>query len=178
MGGVISALLLAMVLASECIAVRWDIFTPLFWFMTGVWALPQLSRLRSWFWPVLFVLLSVLQLSVAEWAFGTYFSIPITCLGIVTAWNVYDRIAGKNFSLHAHRWLSLACKFTFFIYLFHEPTLNIIRKALIVPLGRSSVGFAVNYLISPWIFVVAFIALGCILKRFFPKIYGICVGGR
>lgn len=62
--------------------------------------------------------------------------------------------------------------------LFHEPTLNIIRKLLIIILGHSSIGFAVNYLISPWIFTLLFIIIGFYFKKKLPKLYSICVGGR
>lgn len=48
---------------------------------------------------------------------------------------------------------------------FHEPTLNIIRKLLIIILGHSSIGFAVNYLISPWIFTLLFIIIGFYFKK-------------
>ena len=51
----------------------------------------------------------------------------------------------KTFSLNKHHYIAIACSFTFFIYLFHEPTLNIVRKLLIVILGRTSLGFAINY---------------------------------
>ena len=71
-----------------------------------------------------------------------------------------------------------ASSFTFFIYLFHEPTLNIVRKLLIFPLGTSSLGFAINYLISPWVFAMLFIGLGWLLRKYMPKVYGVCVGGR
>ena len=64
-----------------------------------------------------------------------------------------------------------ACGFTFFIYLFHEPTLNIIRKILIIPFHHSSFGFAFSYLASPWIFAVIWIIIGIGFKRIMPHIY-------
>ena len=51
-------------------------------------------------------------------------------------------------------------------------------KLLIIILGHSSIGFAVNYLISPWIFTLLFIIIGFYFKKNLPKLYSICVGGR
>lgn len=107
-----------------------------------------------------------------------YFQIPIIALGVISIWNIYNRLVTNSFILKKHKWLYIACQFTFFIYLFHEPTLNIIRKLLIIILGHSSIGFAVNYLISPWIFTLLFIIIGFYFKKNLPKLYSICVGGR
>ena len=107
-----------------------------------------------------------------------YLNVLSISIGILAVWSVYDLVLKKNFVLKQHRWLAMASSFTFFIYLFHEPTLNIIRKLLIFPLGTSSLGFAVNYLISPWVFALLFIGLGWLLRNYCPKLYGVCVGGR
>ena len=79
-----------------------------------------------------------------------WLNIPITALGVIGLWNLYGSLVGVNFKLKEHSLLKIVCGFTFFIYLFHEPTLNIVRKLLVVILGNSSFGFAVAYLLSPW----------------------------
>jgi hypothetical protein len=90
----------------------------------------------------------------------------------------YDYFVNKSFVLKNHYNLSTVCSFTFFIYLFHEPTLNVVRKLLILVLGRSSLGFAVNYMLSPWIFAILFILLGLFCRKYIPRLYSICVGDR
>lgn len=45
-------------------------------------------------------------------------------------------------------------------------------------MGRSSFAFAVNYLVSPWLNAALFILIGLALKRYLPRVYGVCVGGR
>ena len=66
----------------------------------------------------------------------------------------------------------------FALYLFHEPTLNIVRKLIALPFHHSSFGYAVSYLASPWVFAMVWIIVGMAFKRALPKVYGICVGGR
>lgn len=127
--------------------------------------------------PVLFVLLSILELVLPDLPWE-YFRIPIIALGIISVWNLYNRSVAPSFELKRHKWLCIACQFTFFIYLFHEPTLNIVRKLLILVLGDTSIGFTLNYLISPWIFASLFIIVGYYFKKFLPHIYAVCVGGR
>ena len=104
--------------------------------------------------------------------------IPIILLGIVGAWGLYDAVVGKDFNLSKHRWLTTACQFTFFIYLFHEPTLNIVRKLIVVVLGKNELGYLTSYLISPWIFTVCAVFIGSLFRKYLPKVYNLCTGGR
>ena len=131
-------------------------FLPLsgmFWFMFGYCFLDKLSNLKSIFIPVIFTVLCITEI-------------------------LYDKFCPKDFEIKKHNVLMKACGFTFFIYLFHEPTLNIIRKILIIPFHHSSFGFAFSYLASPWIFAVIWIIIGIGFKRIMPHIYSICLGGR
>lgn len=149
----------------------------MFWFMAGDAWIERLSKLNSWVWPIAYVCLSAIEM-VYPTGIYVYFRIPFTFIGIIAIWGLYDRIAGERFSLKEHSTLTIACSYTFFIYLFHEPTLNIVRKLLVLPLGHSSFGFAVNYLLSPWIFALIFIGIGYVFRRYLPKTYSLCTGGR
>lgn len=126
---------------------------------------------------IAFLLISVIELITPN-PIWSYFQIPIIALGIISIWNLYNKLVTKSFILEKYKLLYIACQFTFFIYLFHEPTLNIVRKLLIIILGHSSMGFAVNYLVSPWIFALTFITIGFYFKKYLPGLYSICVGGR
>ena len=83
-----------------------------------------------------------------------------------------------NFNLSQDQWLATACQSTFFIYLFHEPTLNIVRKLIVVIIGKNAIGYLVSYLLSPWIFIIVSIPVAAFLKRHFVSIYKVCVGYR
>lgn len=126
----------------------------------------------------LFLVLSIVELFFPEIIDWRLMRIPIILLGIVGAWGLYDAVVGKNFSLSQHQWLATACHFTFFIYLFHEPTLNIVRKLIVVIIGKNAVGYLVSYLLSPWIFIIVSIPVAAFLKKHFVSIYKVCVGYR
>ena len=126
----------------------------------------------------LFLIISIVQLICPDLLDWNLLRIPIILLGIFGVWGLYDMVMGKNFCLSQHRWLATACQFTFFIYLFHEPTLNIVRKLIVVIIGKNTFGYLVSYLLSPWIFIIVLIPVAAFLKRHFVSIYKVCVGYR
>lgn len=126
----------------------------------------------------LFLVLSIVELFYSEMIDWRSLRIPIILLGIVGAWGLYDAVVGKDFNLSQHRWLTTACQFTFFIYIFHEPTLNIVRKLIVVVLGKNELGYLTSYLISPWIFTVCAVFIGLLFRKNLPKVYNLCTGGR
>ena len=68
--------------------------------------------------------------------------------------------------------------FTFFIFLFHEPTLTIIKKLLFRLIGNTDFSHVVVYFIAP---ILTFHAgsLGARkIKYHFPELYKIITGGR
>ncbi len=107
-----------------------------------------------------------------------FLKIPIILIGIIALWGIYDLVVSKEFTLSKHAWLGTACQFTFFIYLFHEPTLNIVRKLIVAILGKNEFGYLTSYLVSPWLFTVCAVLLGLLFRKYFPKVYNICTGGR
>jgi hypothetical protein len=129
---------------------------------------------------LLFIISSIWLLFFSEWNIGFYLisKIVVILLGLLGFWNLYDKIIPKSFKLDKHRWLQTICSFTFFIYLFHEPTLNIVKKVLIFVLGRSEISYLFTYLVSPWVMAFLLIAAGMILKRYISAVYWIMVGGR
>lgn len=160
-------------------------FYSLFWFVLG----GQLTKVKiemggngrtkvAIFGLFLFLIISIIQLffpDIIDWGL---LRIPIILLGIIGAWGLYDVVLGKDFSLSRHQWLGIACQFTFFIYLFHEPTLNIVRKLIVVVLGKNEFGYMSSYLISPWIFTVCAVFAGLLFRKYLPRVYDVCTGGR
>lgn len=126
----------------------------------------------------LFIVLSIVELFFPDIVDWSLLRIPIILFGILGSWGVYDVVIRKEFSLSQHRWLATACQFTFFIYLFHETTLNVVRKLIVVIIGKNDVGYLVSYLLSPWIFIIVSIPVAAFLKRHFVSIYKVCVGYR
>jgi peptidoglycan/LPS O-acetylase OafA/YrhL len=127
---------------------------------------------------LIFLILCMLQLFHPDFLLWKYAEIPIILLGVVSIWLLYDLIVPQSFSLQSHSWLVKICNFTFFIYLFHEPALNIVRKLIVFILGKNEIGYLFSYLISPWIFIFLIVIIGLGLKKYLPKIYRVSCGGR
>ncbi len=153
-----------------------------FWFLGGHFFLEKFSKTEIGRSKILFVLFTYLMTGVFEIFYPSdawiYLNIPLIIFGLFSLWNLYNEIINEPFDLNRHRCLSLCCGFTFFIYLVHEPALNIVRKLLVLPFGQTSFSFAFSYLISPWIFATIAISFGCLMKRYFKSVYLILTGGR
>lgn len=103
----------------------------------------------------------------------------IVCLcGIVTIWKLYDWVASKQSISTKLVHLNSILGYSFFIYLFHEPAFNIIKKLGLKVLGVHEWSLILLYIINPLIMCAAAIAVAKVLQRFVPKIYSILVGGR
>lgn len=104
-----------------------------------------------------------------------YLYIIISISGMIVIWRGYDFIMRKgNFSI-----LSADIIFyTFFIYLFHEPTFNIIKKLSLKVFGVSSLSLIFLYFINIIIIVLISYLIGKGLKQYWPKVYGVLTGGR
>ena len=125
-----------------------------------------------------FVTFSVFELLFSELSVWRYIQIPTVLCGLAFLWIAYDFIVGHNFVLASHPMMTTACSFTFFIYLFHEPVLNVVRKLIVVAVGKASLGFMASYIFSPWIFAACAIAVGLLLRRCTPRFYSVLTGGR
>lgn len=156
-------------------------FFALFWFLLGgqlVQVKTDMGASLTICTTMIFLLLSIVQLFMPGMIDWELVKIPIIILGLISVWGIYDMVLGKDFKPNEHRWLATAYQFTFFIYLFHEPTLNIVRKLIVVILGKNEYGYLISYLISPWIFTICFVFIGLQFRKYLPKVYRICTGGR
>lgn len=155
-------------------------FYGLFWYMFGSYYLNSLRIIKyRTFVTLLFLVFCVVEMALPNWkVMFELVQIPIVLLGLISIWTWYDSIVPSSYDLCIHPLLSTACCFPFFIYLYHEPTINIIRKILVIPLGQTSLGFAFSYMVSPWLFAFCFILIGVLLEKYANVPYKILVGGR
>ncbi len=102
----------------------------------------------------------------------------ISCIiGIIFIWGLYDRI--KIFTrVKTTGFLKLITNYSFFIFLFHEPVFNIVKKISLLLYGVSECSLIINYFINPLIMVFLSIGVAAMLKNSIPRVYGIMVGGR
>lgn len=105
-----------------------------------------------------------------------YFQQIANSAGIIAIWGMYDRcLVGNSRITNAIIYVS---KYSFFIYLFHEPIFNIIKKFSLMIVGRSEGTLIVLYFFNPIIMLVFAIGVARIMKRHIPKVYSITTGGR
>jgi len=97
--------------------------------------------------------------------------------GIITIWRVYD-IGVKDRILTEIKWVKIVCGYSFFVYLFHEPTLNIIKKIPLRFLGESELVIIVFFLMNPFIMYAVAVCVAQLLQNIMPRVYGVLVGGR
>lgn len=95
---------------------------------------------------------------------------------MVAIWGGYDFTIKESYKPSKH--FALILNFTFFLFLFHEPVFNIIKKLGVKAIGNGDIQLVILYLVNPGIMIAIAVAVGIVLKRVFPKIYSISVGGR
>ena len=153
----------------------------MFWFVLGAVLGSYLLSLKCKYGGLIliaFILLGAVEMLYFPEDISILIGIPAILLGVVGICCSYDIIIGNSFDLNNHNLLKNCCLFSFFIYLYHEPTLNVVRKIIVLPFHSSSLGFAISYMLSPWIFVFCAICVGILFRKFFPKVYSVLVGGR
>ena len=99
--------------------------------------------------------------------------ILIPIVGIIALWLIYDQMNKLNNYLSR----TIFIQYTFFVYLIHEPLLNIFKKLPLL-INKGEITLICCYIFIPVIFYVFACLLGSLLKRIIPKIYSIYTGGR
>ena len=111
-----------------------------------------------------------------ESIFYQYYVQVVGTVAILAVWGCYDLLVSKkrNTSVLGSKILS----YTFFIYLFHEPAFNIIKKVGLKLLGIHDWSLIGLFLVNPFMMVVFAIGVGMLFRRLLPRVYSLCVGGR
>lgn len=104
------------------------------------------------------------------------FARVIPIFGIPAVWLIYDAIAERKQILRKYSFRKIV-DYTFFIYLIHEPVLNIFKKLPLL-FDRSEITLIVSYLIIPPLFIVIAFCVGEGMKQSLPRLYSIYTGGR
>ncbi|MBQ2055594.1 MAG: acyltransferase [Bacteroidaceae bacterium] len=152
----------------------------LYWFVTGSVVLDKLDRIPRSIVLLMFaafVGIAVFR-QVGDVRYWDFHRIAEHTLGVFSMWCIYDYLVSKDFRLKNSAALSLACQFTFFLYLYHEPMFNIIVKVIPMVLGKNWFGYTMSFLVSPFVFAPIGICVGIFLRRYAGGIYKILVGGR
>ncbi len=110
---------------------------------------------------------------------------PLTCYqwlipiaGIITLWLGYDILFQNKPNIFASKpYLVFWCSYTFFVYLVHEPLLNILKKLPLL-VSRSECMLLTAYIVIPPLFYYLASWLGKWLKHELPHAYSIFTGNR
>ncbi|WP_183568342.1 acyltransferase family protein [Mucilaginibacter sp. SP1R1] len=100
-------------------------------------------------------------------------------LGLISIWYLYDCVfQKKNIQDVQESKVFKWSNFTFFIFLFHEPLLTILKKVSFAVAGKSGMAALAIYLFLPLFILVASLIVGTFLNKNLPKLYAFAVGGR
>lgn len=152
----------------------------LFWFVSGSLLLNKLHKVTGKVVALLFCLFFILVLYrhiIGYQRLPSLLLIEVSC-GLCAFWSLYDKLVSNRFRLINNHYLNTACQYVFFLYLYHEPVYHIIVKLILIICGANTVGATMSILLPPILFTPIGLAIGVYLKRFFPKLYFIIVGGR
>lgn len=98
-------------------------------------------------------------------------------MGIYSIWRIYDAITNYNVYLDRGIWKYI-CGFSFFIYCFHEPTFNILKKSTLIMFGVNEYSLIISYLVNPLIMFFISIILAKLIQNLIPRFYMVLTGGR
>lgn len=95
-------------------------------------------------------------------------------IGLLAFWKLYDKVSVKvNYSFF-DKWI----EFSFFLYVFHEPMLTIIKKGIFSAVSKTQSSYMLVYFVAPILAIVISIVFGKVLKAKFSPIYKIVTGNR
>jgi hypothetical protein len=106
-----------------------------------------------------------------------FVEMTVNLIGLYVMWSLYDIFAGGKCPANKGLWKYI-CGYSFFIYCFHEPTFNIVKKLALAVCGTSELVLIFFYYLNPWIIVVIAVLTAKLLQRMTPRIYKILTGGR
>lgn len=175
-GRIIGLLIIAGLFLAD---VRSGYMTAFIWFSAGgcfavMGLLPMKKTVRSVPLMIFAICYLVLSVSVGVGKLPQYYTRFLPVVGIPALWMAYDCLTTVFLS---NRMVADFSKYTFFIYLVHEPLLNIFKKLPLL-MSRSEGMLLGCYLVIPMIFYISAAFLGKCLKRWFPRAYSIYTGGR
>jgi len=94
-------------------------------------------------------------------------------IGILAVWSLYDHVNQEKISKY-----SIFLGYSFFIFVFHEPLLTILKKGMFFWLGKTSLSSLFIYLIAPLIAIVLSMLFRYALRKYTPRFYDFTTGGR
>lgn len=144
---------------------------------TKVECLEQTEHKGSWGFFFLWLFFCFLNRFISEYVIRLPYATHcvVLLLGIYAVWILYDKLYPR-FSESVKS--AKIYKYSFFIYLLHEPILTIIKKTGLLIGGYSSWSIGLIYVISPILTLLIVYGIGLSLNIHFPKLLAFITGGR
>lgn len=141
------------------------------------WDIESYPRSKTCFGVCCFLFLAYAVYIAMEGIAMRWIEMAVNFMGLFSLWSLYDMVARGRCCADKGVWKYI-CGYSFFIYCFHEPTFNIIKKLAVAIAGTNEPSLILFYYINPWIMVgIAILTAKC-LKHFSPYIYQLLTGGR
>lgn len=106
-----------------------------------------------------------------------YINIFVGISGVYAIWGGYDIIMRGATPVDKGIW-KYFCGFSFFVYCFHEPAFNIIKKISVICLGTNQISLIILYFVNPLIMLWIAVLVARVLQHICPPVYRILTGGR
>ena len=144
---------------------------------TKVTWLEQTEHSGAWGCLSLWLLLCFMNRYVSEYVISLPYATHciILLLGIYAVWILYDKLYTKFGECVKS---AKIYKYSFFIYLLHEPILTIFKKIGLFVLGYSSWSIGVIYVIAPILTILVVYGMGLVLNSYCPQVLAFITGGR
>lgn len=94
-------------------------------------------------------------------------------IGIMSVWSFYDHVDHRRVAKY-----SSLFGYSFFIFVFHEPLLTILKKGLFFLLGKTNFSSLLIYLVAPLTTIGICMLLSYFLRSRTPRFYNFTTGGR
>lgn len=101
----------------------------------------------------------------------------VNLMSIYFVWAAYDLLAKGKIISKSGVWKYI-CGYSFFIYCFHEPALNIFKKLALALCGTNQLTIIVFYYLNPIFMIITAVIAARLLKKFTPRVYAVLTGGR
>jgi surface polysaccharide O-acyltransferase-like enzyme len=95
-------------------------------------------------------------------------------IGVPAFWLSYELWASDGF----RKTMSKFAQYSFFIYVFHEPMLTMIKKGMFSPLAKVPSTYLIIYFVAPIMAIGISVITAIIFNKIFPKLYNIVTGSR
>ena len=107
----------------------------------------------------------------------SYIEVFINFAGIYMIWSIYDLFVQGRCMARKGIWKWI-CGYSFFVYCFHEPTFNIIKKVFGTIGRQNEFALIFFYIFNPWIMMAVAIVVAKLLQYVLPSVYKVLTGGR